>query len=129
MPQFSGIYILQAYTTAFFTQAGSTLTPIESSILICIVQLAANMVTMILIERIGRKFLFVLSSIGTGIGMLILASHHLFKNELPECNWVPIYGLSFTIFIASVGLIPVPYVLTIDVLPQNVSQFSIRVTR
>lgn len=121
LPQFTGAYVLQSYTTAFFTEAGSTLTPIESSIMICIVQLVANLVTMFLIDRIGRKFLFVMSSIGTGIGMFVLALHHLFKNELPECNWLPIYGLSFTIFSASIGLIPVSYVITIDVLPPRVS--------
>lgn len=61
--------------------------------------------------------------------MLILALHRLYKDELPESNWVPMYGLSLTIFIASVGLIPVPFIITIDVLPPKVcflNSFSIK---
>lgn len=42
----------------------------------------------------------------------------MFKDALPES--VPMYGLSLTIFIASVGIISVPFVLTIDILPPKV---------
>lgn len=120
-PQFCGCYILLSYTTAFFAEAGSSLTPIQSSILICIVQLSANLLTMFLIDRLGRKVLLTTSSIGSGLGMLVLALHRLYKDELPESNWIPMYGLSITIFIASIGLIPVPFIITIDVLPPKVS--------
>lgn len=64
LPQFCGCYILLSYTTPFFAEAGSSLTPIGSSILICVVQLLANLLTMFLIDRIGRKVLFTTSSIG-----------------------------------------------------------------
>lgn len=73
------------------------------------------------LDRTGRKILFTLSSFGAGIGMLILALHRLYKDELPESNWVPIYVLSLTIFIASIGLMPVPFIITIDVLPPKVN--------
>lgn len=121
LPQFCGCYILLSYTIPFFEEAGSSLTPIQASILICLVQLLANLLTMFLIDQIGRKVLFTVSSIGAGIGMLILALHRLYEDDLPESNWVPMYGLSLTIFIASIGLIPVPFIITIDVLPPNVS--------
>lgn len=120
LPQFCGCYILLSYTTAFFAEAGSSLTPIQSSILICIVQLSANFLTMFLVDRLGRKILFTFSGFGTGFGMFILALHRLYKDELPESNWVPMYGLSITIFIASIGLIPVPFIITIDILPPKV---------
>lgn len=121
LPQFCGCYILLSYSVPFFSDAGSSLTPIQSSILICIVQLIANLSMMFLIDRVGRKILFISSSLYTGLGMLVLALHHLYKNQLPNANWVPIYGLSFTIFIASIGLLPVPFIITIDVLPPKVS--------
>lgn len=76
---------------------------------------------MFLVDRLGRKLLFISSSIGTGIGMLILALHRYYKDELPESNWVPMYGLSITIFIASVGIVPVPFIITCDILPPKVN--------
>lgn len=124
LPQFCGCYILISYSTPYFAEAGSTLTPLQSSILICIVQLIANLFTVILIDRLGRKILFTTSSIGAGLGMIVLALHNFYKDELPGTNWVPMYGLSFTIFIGSVGLLPVPFIITVDVLPANVSNFD-----
>lgn len=120
IPQFSGCYILLTYTTKFFKDAGSTFTPLESSILISIVQLVANIVTMFLIEKLGRKILFVTSSIGTSLGMFILSIHNLYQYNMPGFEWVPVYVLSFTIFIASIGLLSVPYIITIDVLSAKV---------
>lgn len=125
LPQFCGCYILMSYSTAYFAEAGSSLTPIQSSILICIVQLIANSFTIFLIERLGRKILFITSSIGSGLGLIILALHNIYKHELPDFNWVPIYGLSFTIFIASSGLLTIPFIITVDVLPSNVSRSNV----
>lgn len=118
LPQFSGCYILISYTTSYFAEAGSSLTPIESSILICVVQLVANLFTMFLVDKIGRKVLFTISSAGCGLGMLVLALHNTYKHL--SSNYVPIYGLSLTLFIASIGLIPIPFVITVDVLPEKV---------
>lgn len=75
---------------------------------------------MVLIERLGRKVLFVTSTVGAALGMLVLSLHRLYKDDLPDTDWVPMYGLSFTIFIASVGLLPIPYVITLDILPAKV---------
>lgn len=121
LQQLCGFYTLLSYTTSFFEEAGSSLTPLQSSTLICVVQLVANISTMFLIDRLGRKILFISSSIGTGLGLLTLALHHLFKAELPECKWLPIYALSFTVFIAQAGLLSLPMIITIDVLPIKVS--------
>lgn len=53
--------------------------------------------------------------------MFILAMHRLYRDELPETNWVPMYGLSITIFIASIGLLPIAFIITVDILPPKVS--------
>lgn len=120
--QASGVYTLQSYTTSIFHEAGSSLTPIQSSLLLCVVQMVASILTMFLIDRLGRKILYTASTTGTGLGMLILALHHMYKDQLPNSNWVPIYVLSITLFIAQIGL-SLPTIITIDVLPAKVSFF------
>lgn len=127
LPQCTGSYILLNYTTPFFAEAGSSMTPLQSSILICIVQLVANGITTVFIERWGRKVIFVVSCVGSGLGMIVLALHRLYKDDLPSTyDFVPMYGLSFVIFIASIGLLPCAYIITIDILPPKVYIFLLR---
>lgn len=126
LTQASGVYTLQSYTTAIFDEAGSTLTPLQSSLLLCVVQMVANILTMFLIDRLGRKILYTVSTTGNGLGILILALHHMYKDQLPNSNWVPIYVLSITFFIAQIGM-SVPTIITIDVLPAKVSFFDLKI--
>lgn len=72
-PQLSGIYILLSYTTAFFSEAGSSLTPLQSSIVICVVQLIAGGLSTVLVDRLGRKVILIVSSVGCGFGTCLLA--------------------------------------------------------
>lgn len=122
--QFTGCYIILGYTTKVFKDAGSSLTPIESSILIVIVQIVANIFTIYLIDRVGRKILFVSSSIGTGIALASLVFYQIYQDQLNDYRWFPIFALSFVIFVASLGLLSIPFTIIMDILPPNVSKFN-----
>lgn len=110
--------------TDYFEEAGSNLTPIQSSIVITIVQCVANILTTFLIEKLGRKILYIVSSVGTCLGMFLLAMHRLYKDQLPGTEWVPLFVFSFTIFIASVGLLSITNVIFVDILPPKVCNSS-----
>lgn len=43
--------------------------------------------------------------------------------DLSHFNWVPVISLSFVIFISSTGIIPIPYIIIAEVLPQKVNVF------
>jgi hypothetical protein len=43
--------------------------------------------------------------------------------DLSAYNWVPVASLSFVIFIASVGLLPLTFVILSEILPQKVLCF------
>lgn len=118
--QFCGCYALLSYTTKVFQEAGASLTPIESSILIVIVQILANVLTIYLIDRAGRKILFITSALGTAFGLVALGLHNIYQDQLDDYRWIPIASLSFAIFIASLGLLSLPYIIAIDILPPKV---------
>lgn len=62
--QLSGVWVLLSYTSSVFEDAGSSLSVIESSIVISFVQICANILTTYFIDKIGRKVkLFILTSI------------------------------------------------------------------
>lgn len=127
LQQFCGCYVLLNYMTLYFEEVGSQLNPIQSSIIITMVQCVANILTTFLIEKLGRKILYVVSAVGTCLGMFILAMHSLYKDQLPGFEWVPIYVFSFTIFIASVGLLSVTNIIFIDILPPKVCNSSTQI--
>lgn len=53
--QLSGVFVLQSYTSSVFKDAGSSLPIIESSIVIVLFQIVANLLTTYFIDKIGRK--------------------------------------------------------------------------
>lgn len=118
--QFCGCYALLSYTTKVFAEAGASLSPIESSVLIVIVQILANILTIYLIDRAGRKILFITSAMGTAVGLICLGLHNIYLDQLNDFRWIPIASLSFAVFIASVGLLSLPYTIAIDILPPKV---------
>lgn len=118
--QLCGCFAMVNYTTKIFADAGSTLPPSQASIIIGLVQLLANCLATILVDRAGRKVLFSLSAVGTGLGLLCLGCHSLFKEHLVEYNWIPVVAFSLVIFIASIGILPLQFVILIEVLPKNV---------
>lgn len=113
--------------TLYFKEAGSNLTPIQSSIVITMVQCVANILTTFLIEMIGRKILYIMSTVGTCLGLFILSMHRLHKDQLPGTEWLPIFVFAFTIFIASMGLLSVTSIIFIDILPPKVCNSSTRI--
>lgn len=118
--QLCGCYVLLGYSTKVFEDAGSNLSPIEASIWICVVQLVASIITIYLVDRAGRKILFISSSVGAGIGLIGLGMHAVHKDNLQDHNWIPVFTVALITFIASLGLLALPFTISMDLLPPKV---------
>jgi hypothetical protein len=65
-----------------------------------------------------------LSCIGSALFLAVLALFIHYKNagvDLINFGWLPITCLSFVVFVASLGIIALPFVITTELLPNNVS--------
>lgn len=51
----TGIFVVQSYIPSIFKEAGSNLSITESSIVTTVVQLVANLLAVLLIQKIGMK--------------------------------------------------------------------------
>lgn len=122
--QLCGAFVLISYTSAVFEESGSTLSPNASSIVIALIQLIGSYVSTLAIDRIPRKILYSLSAMGTIVGLLMFGVHGFLSSfgfSLSIFSGVPIVSLSLIIFIASVGIIPLTFIILSEVLPQEVS--------
>lgn len=59
----------------------------------------------------------------TSIGYCIVGTYSYLRSlgyNLNALGWIPILGLSLVIFVASLGILTLPYVIVAEVLPQKV---------
>lgn len=121
--QFSGTFTLVSYAATVFKESGSNLNPNLSSIILGCLQITGTISTYFLIDRIGRRVLLTISCAGSAIGLSIMGIYcYLSKHnvDVSQYNWIPVITLSFVIYISSIGIIPVPYIILSEVLPQKV---------
>ncbi|XP_053673559.1 facilitated trehalose transporter Tret1-like [Anopheles nili] len=130
--QCCGSLVLITYATTIFDLA-SPPTPTHSqpvlpaslaSITLATVQLLGTFISLALIDRIGRRILLIVSCLGVSLGYLILAAYVQLVLPLgppsPLGQLLPIVSLSFSILLASIGLLSVPYIVMAEVLPAKI---------
>jgi hypothetical protein len=66
-----------------------------------------------------------ISSAGTSIFLFTLAVYSYLneigvEKQLLQLSWIPIVSLSLAIFLASLGIIPLPYVIITELMPSKV---------
>lgn len=119
--QTNGIWVIVNYTNKIFRDFGSSMPANQASIIVALVQLLANFVAMICVDLAGRKILIVVSCFGAALGYVSMALYDIYKESLQAYNWMSVVSFSFVILAASVGMIPLVYVLMTEMLPKKVS--------
>lgn len=123
--QFSGCFALINYSATIFRDSGSDIDPNVSSIILAAIQVAGTYVSTVLVDRLGRRLLLLTSAAATAVGLTVMGLYSFVGShlqwDLTAFSWVPVTSLSFVIFIASIGILPLPFVVLAEVLPQNVS--------
>lgn len=129
---FTGSLLLLNYAAPIFKESGSDLDPNTSSIILISVQLAGTYIATFLVDRIGRRALLITSTIGTGTGTFIMATFNwlsYMQTDLSNFSWVPVASLSLAVFMASMGLMPLLFVVLAEVLPSKVCMETVKYAR
>jgi len=115
--QFSGISPIINYTVAIFEASGSDISPNIATIVVGALQLVGACLGTVLMDRAGRRFLLLLSSIGMGLTLAPIAYffHLKLTGSDPEfmqsIGWLPVTSMSIYIVVYALGFGPVPFVL------------------
>lgn len=121
----NGIYVMMNYTAAIFKEAGSNLTPDESSIIIAAIQLIANIIAVTLVDSAGRKVLLIVSAAGTGIGLMCMGYYNMLGNDWVHFKWIPLIAFSVAVFMCSIGLFGTPFVVMSEIMPEKVGSTGV----
>lgn len=125
---FTGLYVMVTYAGQIFAKSGSSISPNASAIVIGFIQLAGTYVATLLVDRLGRRILLALSTIGTGVSLAGLAVHqHLLLADvagIENFGWVPVLCISAVLFLGSCGLLPLPFVVMAEVMPAKIRSYG-----
>lgn len=105
----SGNFAIINYTASIFEKAGAEdfLSAKESAIVVGIVQLVGVVIMLCLVERLGRKILYIISMIGSILGYGTFGLYLLFREweyDVEAFTWIPLVSLSFVILVQSFAI-------------------------
>lgn len=121
--QLTATFAIISYAVITFAKAGTTFDPNFASIILAVCLIAGSSTTTYLADRLGRRALNLVSLIGSATGLYATAIYHylyLIGYDLSAFGWIPVFSLSFVIFISSAGVLPLTNICSVENLPPKV---------
>lgn len=110
------------YTAVIFEQAGASLKPTVAAIIVGVIQILGNYASTMLVERLGRKILLIVSAVGISLSQGVMATYSYCQikgHQVESFSWVPVVAFSFMIFVAALGLMSLPFLVISELMPQR----------
>ncbi|XP_025834265.1 facilitated trehalose transporter Tret1 isoform X2 [Agrilus planipennis] len=115
---FSGVYVIIAYSVTFFENVGSTVDPLIASNLVSGMPVILSLINLYTIKRFKRKHILIASCVGASICLFISGIFtKLTHNGLKGFGWVPILFIFLYMAIVMLGLEPIPWILACELFP------------
>ncbi|KAL7741773.1 hypothetical protein ACLKA6_000381 [Drosophila palustris] len=118
-----GCFAMLNYTAFIFHESGSSLAPTVAAIIVGVIQVVGNLVATSLVERLGRKLLLLISAVGICLSQATMGTHGYLKTlgyDTTGFDWVPVAAFSFMLFIASWGLLTLPFLVIAEIMPPKI---------
>lgn len=114
-----------------FEMAGSSLSPSMGSIIIGIIQIIGSYMSTLLIERLGRRSLLLISTFGTSFCLSLLSLYYYLQSqqyEMSILSWLPVTSLSIYMVSYCLGIGPCPYIVASEIFRRDISSLAISVS-
>lgn len=122
--QFSGIAAIESYTQEILEEAENGLSAGVAVIVLSLLQLVAGLGAAVLVDKVGRRPLLLITTLLAGISLTITAAFYFFKFylliDIAEYGWVLHASVMFYELIIALGLNPLPYMMLGELFPTNV---------
>lgn len=118
---FSGNTIIMQYTALIFSLAGSSLPPNEAAIVLAAMQVLGLIIMGLLVDRIGRRKLMMISCVGSAMNLTSMAIYLLLKQHgYHLAAELSVFQLAMTIFFMSLGISSLLFVMCVEIVPFKV---------
>ncbi|KAL9706870.1 hypothetical protein quinque_010388 [Culex quinquefasciatus] len=118
--QFSGILAILTYAGTILQQSGTTFDNRYALILLALINICGNLTSFAIIDKAGRKFFLLISTVGVGIFLTMLGLHSYYYDpdaDSGQYSWVPVFSLAGVIYSAALGITNVPFFVLPEILP------------
>lgn len=124
---FAGLSVLIMNFQSILDDTMSTHDPKYVAIIMAVVMLVAASLATTIIDRYDRRTLLTISSILTGIALLLLASYFKLRH-LDNLTYLPIIAIVCYIFSFKLGLAIIPYIIVAEIFPTNTKACGIAIS-
>ncbi|XP_042878117.1 facilitated trehalose transporter Tret1-like [Penaeus japonicus] len=116
--ELGGQYVVFSYTVYLFRQAGVAMDAFTCTILVGVVRLVCTVLGSLLLDRVGRRPMILMTSVVCGVSQLVGGVFLL--AQFPGASWVPLAAVLVFVSSYGLGLSPIPWVLLGEILPTAV---------
>ncbi|KAK5644663.1 hypothetical protein RI129_005963 [Pyrocoelia pectoralis] len=128
--QLSGINIIFFYAQPIFAMASTSIPAEISTIIVGCVQVLAGLLTPMVVEKTGKRFILIFSAIGMGVSMAVLGVYFYLQTNptVSKLFWLPILSLICFNIAYSVGFGPLPWAVLGEIFPPNMKSVASTIT-
>ncbi|XP_011303671.1 facilitated trehalose transporter Tret1 [Fopius arisanus] len=129
--QFSGLAAIESYTQEIIGESDSGLSPGIVVIILSVVQLMAGIGAAVLVDRLGRRPLLLITTFFSGVSLTVAGIFYFLKfylgmeKELRDIGWaLDVSVISYELSVA-LGLSPLSYMMLGELFPTNVKGIAV----
>ncbi|XP_046429425.1 facilitated trehalose transporter Tret1-like [Neodiprion fabricii] len=111
--QMSGVNAIIFYTGSMFSENGSISTDL-STIIVGILQVVATFISVLTVDKLGRKVLLLGSMGAMALGMFSLGIFYYLEHievDVSSITWLPLVSVCFFILVCGLGAGPIPFMM------------------
>ncbi|XP_067644924.1 facilitated trehalose transporter Tret1-2 homolog isoform X2 [Eurosta solidaginis] len=119
---FCGASAMLHFTASIFDAARTPIHRDTNSLIVGCIQVTGVYIATILVDTFGRKPLLIFSAGATCIGMTMLGAYdfllqNTYVNMSEFSAWLPLANVCIIMFVVNVGLMPIPFVMLVELMP------------
>ncbi|KAH0540961.1 hypothetical protein KQX54_020680 [Cotesia glomerata] len=126
--QLSGVNAIIFYSGSIFETAGSTLDSSVATIIVGTMQVVAVFVSTLIVDRLGRRMLLLISSVAMCFTTLVLGVYFNMKihntSGVDSIGWLPLVSICLFIILFSLGFGPIPWMMMGEIFDNQVKSVA-----
>ncbi|KAF2905994.1 hypothetical protein ILUMI_00182, partial [Ignelater luminosus] len=129
LQQLSGTTAIDSYTQTIIEFSNSSIPSDISSIIAGLIQIPAVLLAAALVDRMGRKPLMIISSLGCGVALIAEGVYFYLYNvtftDVRTISWLPLTALLVFLVMNPLGIFTLPWILLGELFATNIKGIAV----